>query len=375
MRQHALAAVLTAVSMLVACSGDDDAAAPPEQTASDVADGEAFPDDRCEANRAAGTITYLTGFDFAAAASILEVVVADERGYFEELCLDVEVRAGGSTENYPLVAADDAQFSSSGSFTELATFSERNEADLVALSVDGHVAIDVLMIKPDVASSLDELAGKQLGILFALPPAVAVMLQQEADLVEGDDFSTVLLDGFDPVAHMAIDDIAGRPGWRSNEPGALARAGVAFDVYDPSDYDIPGSFGLVYTNRAFLTDHPTAAEDFMRATLRALQESIADPAAAAAIAVDRINGNGNPRFLSPEGETFRWETDAETITRTTPEGSNVGVPAGAELEAQIAAYDAVGFFGDEGAPAVEGRYDPDLAAGLYADDDSIIWPA
>ena len=60
----------------------------------------------------------------------------------------------------------------------------------------------------------------------ALPPAIAVMLQQEAGLVEGDDFETVLLEGFDPTAHWALPDVSAIPGWRSNEPGALERAGA-----------------------------------------------------------------------------------------------------------------------------------------------------
>ena len=193
------------------------------------------------------------------------------------------------------------------------TFAEANEADLVALSVDGHVAIDVLMVKPDEVAALADLAGKTIGVKGALPPAIAVMLQQEAALVEGDDFETVLLEGFDPTAHWALPNVAAIPGWRSNEPGALERAGIDFTLYDPADYDIPGSFGLIYTNREFLTEHPSAAEDFMRATMRGLADAIADPAAAAAIAVERINGNGNPNFLSPEGEAFRWSTDAAAI--------------------------------------------------------------
>ncbi len=37
-----------------------------------------FTEERCAANREAGTITYLTGFDFAAAASMVDVFVAEE---------------------------------------------------------------------------------------------------------------------------------------------------------------------------------------------------------------------------------------------------------------------------------------------------------
>ena len=61
-----------------------------------------FPADRCAANQAAGTITYLSSFDYAAAASIVEVIVAEQKGYFDALCLDVEMAASFSTANYPL---------------------------------------------------------------------------------------------------------------------------------------------------------------------------------------------------------------------------------------------------------------------------------
>jgi NitT/TauT family transport system substrate-binding protein len=379
MRRRAAIASLVALSALAAACGDDDDsdAGDGDDVAvavSPVESGVAFPDDRCEANRAAGTINYFTGFDFAAAASIIEVVVADARGYYGELCLDVQLTPGFSVANLPLVASNEAQFSSAGNFTELAAFAESNGADLVALSVDGHAPIDVLMVHPELAESMGELHGATLGVKGALPPAVAVMLRQEAGLAEGDDFSTVLLDGFDPIAHWQLPDLAGVPGWRSNEPGALQRAGLAFDVYDPIDHGIPGSFGLIYTNQGFLDAHPTAAEDFMRAAMKGLAEAIADPEGAAAIAVERINAGDNPNFLSPEGETFRWVTDAETVVATTPEGSNIGVPIGDELRAQLEAYAEVGYFGDADPPPVEGRYHPDLVADLYDDDGNVIWP-
>lgn len=373
MRQRAFIVPVLSLALVVAACGDDTDGGGDADVAA-VEAGAAFPADRCEANRAAGTITYNTGFDYAAAASILEVVVADERGYFDDLCLDVEITPSFSTANYPLVASNEVQFASAGNFSEVATFAAANEADLVALSVDGHVAIDVLMVKPDQVGSLADLAGATIGVKGAIPPAIAVMLQQEAGLAEGDDFETVLLEGFDPTAHWALPNVAAIPGWRSNEPGALERAGIDFALYDPAEYDIPGSFGLIYTNREFLDQHPTAAEDFMRAAMRGLADAIDDPDAAAAIAVERINGNGNPNFLSPEGEAFRWTTDAAAISAQTPEGSNVGVPVADELRAQIEAYDAVGVYGDAGAPDIDGRFDDQLVAGLYDDAGTIIWP-
>jgi len=374
MRRRATIVILAPVAFALAACGDDDDSDAGGSDVAPVVAGEPVPADRCEANKAAGTITYLSGFDFAAAASIMEVVLADDRGYYDDLCLDVELTPSFSVANYPLIASNDAQFSSGGSFTELASFSAANDADLVALSIDGHSAIDVLMVHPEEVESLSELDGATIGVKEVLPPALAVMLTQEANLTEGDDYSTVPVQGFDPVAHWALPGLAGVTGWRSNEPGTLEREGLDFDLYDPVDYGIPGSFGVIYTNRAFLEQHPSAAEDFMRATVRGLADAIADPAGAAAVAVERINSGDNPNFLSPEGETFRWAKDAETIVATTPEGSHIGVPIGDELEQQISEYAEVGYWGDDEPPAIEGRYDADLVDNLYDDNGTVIWP-
>ncbi len=113
--------------------------------------GEAFPDDRCAANEAAGTITYLTGFDFAATASIVDVIVAEDNGYYDEMCLDVEIIPSFSTANYPIVAENDAQFASGGSFSEVVAFAAANDTDFVVTAVEGPTAIDSLIVKPGVA--------------------------------------------------------------------------------------------------------------------------------------------------------------------------------------------------------------------------------
>ena len=117
MPRPSLALAAAALVVLGACGndGDDDAGATTSsEPGSTVA---AIDPARCERNRAAGTITYLSGFDFAASAGIVNMVVADAKGYFDDLCLDVELRSSFSTANYPLVAAGEAQLASAGSFS------------------------------------------------------------------------------------------------------------------------------------------------------------------------------------------------------------------------------------------------------------------
>ncbi len=367
-------ATIVAVAVIGGLSafGGTSATTEPIAATEPVVAGAPISGERCEANRDAGTITYLTGFDFAAAASMIDVFVAEERGYFDDLCLDVDIQPSFSTANYPLVASGQAQFASAGSFSEVLNFAAANDADLVTLSVEGRTPIDALILKPGTAETLADLDGATIGVKGKLPPSIAAMLAT-AGLIEGDNFDTVLLDGFDPVAHIALDGIVGFPGYKSNEPGALERAGIEFELFDPIDYDIPGSFGVMYSSADFAEDHPTATQDFVRATMRGLADALADPAEAAQIAIDLVTAGGNPNYLSPEGEAFRWETDAALLTDSYADGDAFGVPDLDLLQAEVDAYTEVGLF-PEAPPALADVVAVDLVESVYDDDQQVIWP-
>ena len=326
--------------------------------------------DRCAANKAAGKITYLSGFDFAATASIVEVVMAKQAGYFDKMCLDVDLKSSFSTANYPLVASGRAQFSSAGSYTEVLTQSTGGAKFAVVVD-DGKQSINVLLVKPDSGvKTVGDLKGKTIGVLGAMPQSITAMLVK-AGLTD-KDYKTVLLDGFDPVAHFR-QDIVGRPGFKSNEPGILERAGVPFTAFDPADEGIPGSFGIIYTSQDFLAEHPTAVQDFVRASMKGLADAIADPAGAVAASMALIQTAGNQNHLTQEGESFRWQTESKIVTAATPEGEPVGLVDPAQLEAEVAAYTAAGVFPT--APATAGTYDADLVKGVYDSAGHVIWPS
>lgn len=350
--------------------------AAPDTTAAstdlEVRAGEPFPEARCAANRAAGTIVYLSGFDYAATASIVDVLVAEREGYFDELCLDVEVKPSFSVSNYPLVAANDAQFASAGSFSEMVDFAGANDAGFVALGVEGRTGIDALLVKKGTAATLEDLEGTTIGVKGAVTTSVRAMLAS-VGLYEGDGYQTVLLDGFDPLAHIAAPGIVGFPVYKSNEPGRLRAAGIDFDLFDPTDYGIPGSFGILYTNSTFLGEHPTAAQDFMRAAMKGLRFAIDDPAAASSIAIDAINEGENALYLTAEGEAARWAVDATLISDRLTADAPLGLPLVDLLVAEVEAYAEVGLF-DGVAPDIDSMVDTAVLAGVY-DSGVLIWPS
>jgi NitT/TauT family transport system substrate-binding protein len=373
MTRRAPSAVVVALAALAACGGDGASTdTTPAGALSPISADAPFPAERCAANRAAGTITYLSGFDFAAAASIVEVLVADARGYFDELCLDVEVRASFTTQNYPEIAAGKAQFASGGSFSEMVDYAIANDAPFVAVAVEGKTGIDALIVKDGAADALEDLRGTTIGVKGKMTPSVAAMLLG-AGLREGEDYQTVLLDGFDPTAHIAVPNIVGFPGYKSNEPNQLAAAGIPHRVFDPADYDVPGSFGVLVGNREWIATHPTAAQDFLRAAMRALADSVADPQAAADIAVGYINANGNAMFLSPDGERARWAVDARIVVATNA-STALGVPEPELLEAEVSAYADIGLFSGS-APDIDRYVDVELVAGVYDSARTVVWPS
>lgn len=363
-------AIALASSSTSACSSDEASSAEDSMV---VTAGVPFPSDRCELNRAAGPIVYLSGFDFAASASIVDVLVAEQKGYFDELCLDVDVRAGFSAANYPLIADGSAQFASAGSFNELVRYrADQPSADLVALVVEGKSAIDTLIVKPGGASVLADLEGSKIGVKGAITPSIEAMFAK-AGLVDGVNYQTIPIDGFDPTEHIGLTTIDGFLGYQSNEPGILDRAGIGYVQFNPSDDDIPGSFGIIYSTNTFVSEHPTAAEDFVRAAMLGLADAIRDPSAASMIALDFIDNNANLSGLSLDGETFRWETESKLVADGTPEGQPVGLPDGDELKSELEAYANIGLFGGT-APDITDAYDADLLLAIYSADGAVIWP-
>jgi NitT/TauT family transport system substrate-binding protein len=383
-------AVVAAVA-LAACGGDNTSVAPPVSAqaptttvaANTTSAGEAttsttdpgisstgISKERCDKNKAAGSITYLTSFDFAAAASILDVVVAKDHGYFDDMCLNVTLKPGFSTSNYALVAAGQAQLSSAGAFTEILNFSTGG-AKFVAVADYGKTPVEALLVRDDgKIRTLQDLKGKTIGVKGDIPPSIVAMLAQ-AGLKRGVDFKEVLLDGFDPVAHLKTS-IDALPVYKSNEPGQLDRAGVAYKLFDPIDYSIPGSFGIIYTTPDFLAKHPTAVQDFVRAAFKGYADAVRDPAGAVAISIKAINAAGNQNFLTQAGETYRWQQESAIVARGTPAGSNVGVIDPDRFAFEVASYAKAGIFAN-GTPKIEGTYDPSVAAPVYQNN-TLVWP-
>ncbi len=361
---------LAALALLTAsCSSSDSDTSSGATDSEGVAAGEVGSVERCDANKAAGTITYLSGFDYAASPGIIDVLLASELGYFEELCLDVDVLPGFAPGNLSQVAGGEAQFANAGSLGDVVTTNVNGGADLVAVQQYGKVAIQALVVPEDSEiESLADIPGTLMGIKGDLPPDIEMMLSLEG--VTRGDFDELEVP-FDPIGafELGIDSL---PVYKSNEPGQLDAAGFAYRTFDPVDFGVPSSFGVLATSATFLNDHPTAVQDFIRAASKGFAYAVDNPEDAVARAVAKINLGDNQAFLTTESESARWTVESALVLEFTAQGEGLGIPDLTLAGEQVQLLTDIGRF-DE-LPDWEAMVVSDPAAGVY-DGTDLIWPA
>ena len=373
---RAIAALLLLALLAAACSGDDnDAAAEPEPAAASQPAPEpaAEPEvdlaaQRCQANRDAGTITFVTGFDFAAAAGIIDAIVADAQGYFEELCIDFEIQPGFAPSNGALVIEGQAQFGASGSFAELVANNVAGEGDLVALLHWGRTAIEAIVL-PEGSNieAFSDLCGSLIGIKGDLPYSLQASVALSG--IERGCFEEMLLDGFDPIAHL--EGVDALPVYKSNEPNTLTSNGVPFTMLDPLDFGVPSSFGVTFTTQSMIDENPGLVADMVRALIRGQAFAAANPDIAVENAFELIDAAGNPLYFAMQAERYRWGVESALIAELAPEGAGLGIPDLDLLGAEIDALAQAGVF--ESDPDWESMVNPAIAEALY-DGATLIWP-
>ena len=363
MRRHSpilrSAAALTATVALVTLSACSPAMEPVKSA------GSAISAERCAKNKAAGKVTYLTGYQYQASASILEVIAAEKLGYFNDLCIDIEIQpgTGDTSSNAQLVAADKVQFTAVSQQDLL--LAADNGINMVGISSYSNAGLEVLMTMPEV-TDLKQLNGTTLGQKGALPASITAMLDKAGADVNSMKQVTV---GYDPGV-LPRGQVRSLTGFISNEPNLLATSGDKVKVWRPFDYNVPGSLGAMAVNPGFAADNPTAVEDFLRASLHAF-DYCSDNAAECVGYAAELGGVG----YDADHNASIWKTEVDVIHETKADNVNLGMIDADNVEKlnqMLAQYGLVQspLSTEQAASRFNGTY----VASLYQDG-KLIWPA
>lgn len=218
-------------------------------------------------------VVFMAGFKPQANLPFVTAYVAKEKGYFNELNLDVEIRHASSGEHLQLLMAGDVDFTTADANSVLRRRSDPG-LPIVAIALFGQRGQQgFIALKDSGISSPKDWEGKTFGYKISQPPDyLAILKAAEVDRSKIQEVSV----GFDPrvLTEGNVDILAV---FKSNEPDTLRNLGFEVTLWDPADYDAP-SLGLTYITRQELAEqNPEKAERFLMATMKAMQFAIDNP--------------------------------------------------------------------------------------------------
>ncbi|MBV0895617.1 ABC transporter substrate-binding protein [Microbacterium sp. NC79] len=354
-RVATLTSVFAASLLLAACAGTPADTEKPDAGSSS---------DFCERNQAAGKITYISGYGYSASAAQLEVFLAEELGYFDDLCLDVEINASGAN-GQQLVASGQAQFTALGSASDV-MLAAANSKNLTAVATYGTTP-PFSIFGNEKLNSLKDLEGNSLGYFINLTPIASAMLDEAG--VDTSKVEMVKMTNYDPTV-VVRDQVSAIVGYASNQPQALKAAGEPFVEFLPSEFDVKGTYNVMEVNSQFLAENREVAADFMRATLKALDFCLTEDDKCIDMIAELAEKNGQGAAFPRDQLARTWAVESEWIR--TSEGGNPGVQT---IEMWEPEYELVKKYGGvKSLPAIADMMDTDLVADLY-DGDTLSWPS
>jgi len=299
---------VTAASALVLAGCTAPEAGP---TTSDVISAE-----RCETNASAGPVLFLTSFAYAASAGILDVLVADELGYFDDMCIDLVIKPG--ITNTQVVSAGTAQLAGLGGPIDVLT-GVAEGADIVGIATYGNTsAIELITMADSGINDLAGFAGRTVGYKGVIAPQFKAMFLDNG--IDPDTINWVSV-GYDPTI-LPDGQVEGLGAYKSNEPRVLEAAGHEIVEWDPSSYGIASSFNTQIANGTFAAEYPTVIEDFLRASFKAF-EWITESGENLDQAISWAEARSDAGY-NVEMSTVRFSTEAGLIADSQPEGTPLG---------------------------------------------------
>jgi len=231
-------------------------------------------------------VTFIAGFKPQADLPFVAVYVAQEKGYFRDQSLEVEIQHATSGEHIQLLATNRVQFST-GSAGDVMKRVASAGVPLVSIAQIGQRDEQSFAVRADSPiRTLKDWEGRLVGYKSTVSADYLALLQ-----LGGVDRSKVreVAVGFDPRV-LADGRVDVYPVFTANEPDTLARIGVPVRLFDPTSLGVPG-LGLSFiTNQQMVDTKPDVVTRFLRASLRGLADAIADRDAAIDVVMKYATG-------------------------------------------------------------------------------------
>ena len=251
------------------------------------------------------SVTFMAGFKPQANLPFVAAYVAEEKGYFEELELDVDIRHS-TGEHLNLLMAGEVDFTTVDANSVL-----KRRADpglpIVAIALFGQRGQQAFLALSDSGiNAPKDWEGKTFGYKVSIPPDYLAIL--EAEGVDRSRIQEVRV-GFDPriLTEGQVDVLAS---FKSNEPNIIRGMGFDVNMFDAADYGVP-TLGLTYIVQQDMIDEDSdTVERFLRATMKGMEFAVSNTEETLDIVLKYAEG--------ADREHMRFMLEAEFADATSP---------------------------------------------------------
>ncbi len=218
-------------------------------------------------------VVFMAGFKAQANLPFVAAYVAEDKGYFEDQGLEVDIKHASSGEHLKLLLSGDVDFTTAAATSVLKRRSDPG-LPIVAIALFGQQSQQAYVSLQDSGiNTPKDWEGKTFGYKISVPPDYLAIL--EANKVDRSQIKEVSV-GFDPrvLTEGKVDILAV---FNSNEPDTIRRLGFSINTWEPEDYGVP-NLGLTYvTSEDVIDGKPEMVKRFLKATMKAMEDIRENP--------------------------------------------------------------------------------------------------
>ncbi len=213
------------------------------------------------------TLVFMAGYKPQANLPFVGVYVAEEKGYFRDENLSVEIQhSAGRGEHLQLLVAGTVDITTQDAAILLKRRAEPG-LPLVSIGLIGQRGQQAFVaLQSSGITTIADWQGHKIGFKGTPPPDLLALLDQAA--LKENDVKLINV-GFDPrILVEGLVDVY--PVFNSNEPFILGSWGYTLNQWDAGDYGIP-TLGLAYVSTSDIIEaEPQLISAFMHAVLRGI---------------------------------------------------------------------------------------------------------
>ena len=259
-------------------------------------------------------ITFIAGFKPQADLPFVAVYMAQEKGYFRDQSLEVDIQHATSGEHIQLLATNRAQFST-GSAGDVMKRVASAGVPLVSIAQIGQRDEQSFAVRADSPiKTLKDWEGRLVGYKTTVSADYLALVS-----IGGIDRAKVreVAVGFDPRV-LADGRVDVYPVFTANEPDTLARLGIPVRLFDPTTFGVPGLGLTLMTNQEMVQTKPDVVTRFLRASLRGLADAIADRDAAVEVVMKYATGEDRAH------QRYMLDTEIEAAQNDLTRANGIG---------------------------------------------------